>query len=465
LSNSTLFACAPWYSEDAAERIIAAPFLMQINRAENVRGVRFSYNLLTSAFRDHRQINIMPAAAELSPNGALVGLPFAGPNGDPLAQLKATAAAVVAGISPANTADRAKALESHLRDSGDYQYTMQSPVRTPGMDPVEDFVANNPRGHCEYFAGALALMLRSVGIPSRVVVGYRGGDWNVVGSFYQVRQLNAHSWVEAYLPPRPENFSLFDKIVIPELVERARVNGAWMRLDPTTSNAMLVDTAAGSRWGEIQQVVDYLKFVWNNYVVGMDAVKQHESVYQPLAQGSRNLIRKLTTRETWSAWGRAVLESADPRKWTGETLGRALRAMPWFVGGGLAGWLLVRSVRMRRRGMVAASATAKRSCRAAPPVDFYVRLEELLARYRLRRTPEQTQREFVQTACGELAESPATRGVSALPRRVVEAFYRVRFGGRPLDDDERRQVELALSALAAAPVPGASDGDSADGRS
>jgi hypothetical protein len=117
--------------------------------------------------------------------------------------------------------------------------------------------------------------------------------------------------------------------------------------------------------------------------------------------------------------------------------------------------------RRRRRGVVAAPAATGRRI-VAPPVDFYVRLEQVLSRYRLRRTPEQTQREFVQTACGELAESPATRGVASLPRPIVEAFYRVRFGGRPLDDDERREVELALSALAAAPAPGDDDANAAD---
>ena len=67
------------------------------------------------------------------------------------------------------------------------------------IDPIEDFVANNPRGHCEYFAAALALMLRSQGIPARVVLGYRCDEWNGPGKCYQVRQSDAHAWVEAYL--------------------------------------------------------------------------------------------------------------------------------------------------------------------------------------------------------------------------------------------------------------------------
>ena len=67
------------------------------------------------------------------------------------------------------------------------------------IDAIEDFVSNNPRGHCEYFATALALMLRSEGIPSRVVLGYRCDEWDPATQSFQVRQLHAHAWVEAYL--------------------------------------------------------------------------------------------------------------------------------------------------------------------------------------------------------------------------------------------------------------------------
>jgi protein-glutamine gamma-glutamyltransferase len=88
-----------------------------------------------------------------------------------------------------------------------------------------------------------------------------------------------------------------------------------------------------------------------------------------------------------------------------------------------------------------------------PPVDFYVQLEAALKRRNLVRTPEQTPREFVAGVCGELAELPATRGVSHLPRKIVEAFYRVRFGGRLLSESERTEVDQALSRLAAALEP------------
>src|SRR5262249_22235798 len=91
------------------------------------------------------------------------------------------------------------ALESHLRDSGAYTYSLSMAVDDPTIDPVEDFLFNRKRGHCEYFASALALMLRSVQIPSRLVTGFKGADFNSSEQFYEVQQRHAHAWVEAYV--------------------------------------------------------------------------------------------------------------------------------------------------------------------------------------------------------------------------------------------------------------------------
>ncbi len=105
-----------------------------------------------------------------------------------------------AGLAAGDRYGRAKLLE-HTLSSSPFEYTLNRPPPAEGVDPIEDFVVRNQRGHCEYFASALALMLRSQNIPARIVLGFRGGEWNSVGSFYDVRQLHAHAWVEAYLEP------------------------------------------------------------------------------------------------------------------------------------------------------------------------------------------------------------------------------------------------------------------------
>ena len=91
--------------------------------------------------------------------------------------------AAAAGRAHARRGDRGdqrqgRALEIYLRDSGEFGYTLEMNVVDPSLDPVEDFLVNRKEGHCEYFASALALLLRSIDIPARMVNGFKGGDWN-----------------------------------------------------------------------------------------------------------------------------------------------------------------------------------------------------------------------------------------------------------------------------------------------
>jgi hypothetical protein len=264
--------------------------------------------------------------------------------------------------------------------------------------------------------------------------------------------LHAHSWVEAYLPPNsPE---AMQRLTMPELRKWAAENGAWLRLDPTTSNELVLAADTDSSWREVREVVDYVKFLWNNYVVSMDSEQQQTTIYEPVSRFTREWSKKLTSAATWRGWWEGIARNLQPNRWfSAKTGSRARRGISVLVVVGMliTAVVVVRRVRQRRRRAAAGDGRASR--RTAPPVDFYVRLEHILAGRQLKRTPEQTQREFVQSACGELAESAATRGISNLPRRIVEAFYRVRFGGKPLDDVEQHEIETALAALTSALAP------------
>ena len=85
--------------------------------------------------------------------------------------------------------------------------------------------------------------------------------------------------------------------------------------------------------------------------------------------------------------------------------------------------------------------------REIPTIVFYQRLESLLRRHKMVRTASQTPREFAMVVGGQLAESTATQPAMSLPRRVVEAFYRVRFGRQALDNLEAEAVEQAITEL------------------
>lgn len=103
-----------------------------------------------------------------------------------------------------NAYDAASAIETHLRDPQYFQYTLTPPASPPGTWPVVYFLTQSHRGYCQYFASAMGAMLRSLGIPARLVNGYGpgtaapnarpGAKENVVTTS------DAHTWVEAYFP-------------------------------------------------------------------------------------------------------------------------------------------------------------------------------------------------------------------------------------------------------------------------
>jgi hypothetical protein len=313
------------------------------------------------------------------------------------------------------------------------------------MDPIEDFLFNNPRGHCEYFATALTLMLRSQQIPARMVVGYKCDEFNELGGFHQVRQSHAHTWVEAYLDPE----QLED--LPPEMLHGKDhwdwSFGGWLRLDPTPAAG---ETEAGGIFAAFldraKKAVDWLESRWTNYVVEMDRQRQREAIYQPVVRAARDAIRNLR----------------DPQWWRG-----LLEKIGWVLDiteGGAGFWLrlvlllptgllvLVFGVRWLRRLLPRlwarlAGWAIPAAGKDHPRVEFYDRLEALLARHGLVRSAGQTQHEFAAAAGTRIAADTGRPQLAPLPGRVAEAFYQVRFGRLPLDTAEEEAVEHALAEL------------------
>ena len=91
---------------------------------------------------------------------------------------------------------QARAVEEHLRTS--YEYSTSGEAGA-ARDPVARFLLERRSGHCEFFAGAMVVLLRDLGIPARMVGGYSGGTLDPSGRELLVRQANAHTWVEVWL--------------------------------------------------------------------------------------------------------------------------------------------------------------------------------------------------------------------------------------------------------------------------
>lgn len=447
LETNHLFVIAPALPLGRSREIDWSVDREQIFRKDHLRSQRFTYELLTAGLRDHRQPALAPCLRQLNDDEMelLLELPQEGPKGDPLAGLRAQAQQVVASAPPDDPIARARALESHLRDSGQFQYSLQKVQRTPGIDPIEDFVTQHRAGHCEYYASALTLMLRSLKIPARLVVGFKGGELNALGGFYQVRQSNAHAWVEMHLKP--------EEVPNDESVSRlARQHGAWMRLDGTPVSDDDADAAGGS--STFTQLIDYSQYLWANYVMGMDSARQQESIYQPLARAFANTFNWLFDRDAWKRAFDNAAAKFSPLRW----LARQDAWLSWTVATlatllllVLIGMLVMAAYLSLRRFAPRWLSWRRRlqdhSSGYGMQIEFYERFERLLARQRLVRPQTQTPREFAIACGGQLAESTTTQGLAHFPKRIVDAFYRVRFGNRPLDKQECQAVEQALTAL------------------
>ena len=91
-------------------------------------------------------------------------------------------------------------LETWFREAGGFTYDEQPPLPIGGEPPLVDFINNTKRGYCQHYAGAMTLMLRLLGIPARVAVGFTSGRYDEDDKEWVVSDSNAHAWVEVYFP-------------------------------------------------------------------------------------------------------------------------------------------------------------------------------------------------------------------------------------------------------------------------
>jgi len=154
----------------------------------------------------------------------------------------------------------------------EYVYTLQPPAL--GRNSVDDFLFGTRRGFCEHYAGSFALVMRSAGIPARVVTGYQGGEYNRVGNYLIVRQSDAHAWTEIWLDQR-----------------------GWVRVDPTAAVSPSrieqgLDSALSGEdsnfriqnrnpiFGNLLYSWDSLQHGWNDWVLNYDQRKQRDFLKQ-----------------------------------------------------------------------------------------------------------------------------------------------------------------------------------------
>jgi hypothetical protein len=291
-----------------------------------------------------------------------------------------------------NRYDAAKAIEAELRNNFGYSVRM----RASGPDPLSDFLFNIRAGHCEYFSTAMAVMLRTQGVPTRVVNGFLPGEYNEAAGAYTVRQSDAHSWVEVYFPETK----------------------SWITFDPTPAAGRTEPQSAGLA-AQLGKYAEALELMWFQYVVGYDKQEQRS-----LATSLLNRIfyfRRIASEMFVSIKGQATTISTK-----GLFLALGLIAV-------LVTLVMLRVLRLGwRRGLTISRGTRDPEAAA---VEFYQRLMDLLAQRGLSRMSDQTPLEFASNL-----GSPQALTITRL-------YNRVRFGSQKLSAAEQREIDQALLQL------------------
>lgn len=227
----------------------------------------------------------------------------------------------------ATDGQRARFLEDYLR--AHYAYTTELP-RHMTADPVADFLFHRRKGHCEYSASALAVMLRSIGIPARVATGFQSGVYNPFSGWYLVRASDAHSWVEAWLPAK-----------------------GWTTLDPTPPDPNQSGASLSTR---LQLYFDAMQVFWQDWVLSYDLERQLNLAAQ-MEQSSRNFQLKwldgsLSGFTARVKAGFAAAKRHAPRVAPAITLLAAVCLIGPFLW---RRWLILARVRRVQRGEASAS--------------------------------------------------------------------------------------------------------------
>ena len=398
------------------------------------------YEATTSGLVNGRQAELVPARRkEYRP--MLLQLP-----GDGASLPRLTALAEKwkreSGLKPDQHYEIARHFEQQFSSSGQFHYSLQPVERDNSIDAIEDFVSNNPRGHCEYFATALALMLRSQGVPSRVVLGYRCDEWDPQDQSFQVRQLHAHAWVEAFLEPAQIPKSLYNDN------PRRWTYGGWLRLDGTPGDDLGSTAANRTTLGAWEARFHAIQHYWERYIADMDRAKQQESVYEPIRRALREVASRIFSLKApggncSQAPGMAWLDLMQSG-----IMGKLVGAVLLMVIAGtavLSAWLLARLALWGWRRLFGRDGPRSSGARAS--VEFYHRFELLAAQFGLIRRAGQTPREFARAAGAQMARASGRHELSDRAVQVAEAFYRVRFGRQELPAETIESIQKALEDL------------------
>ena len=301
-----------------------------------------------------------------------------------------------------------QAIKRYLRQN--YRYSLDAGTST-SESPVEEFLFRRKTGYCEHYATAMVVMLRTIGIPSRLVTGFLPGEWYDFGNYYSVRQQDAHAWVEVY-------FS----------------RSGWVTFDPTPS---VVGAGPAPLWARVGKLVDSLRLKWDRYVVQYSVRDQ-----MAVVQGLRERSSKARTQAS------EFLTSFI--RWVGSIRTMAVEFVYAYGGmivGGLAacviasGLIVVLAIRGKRKGLWLRTGSSTAEQIAA--VHLYSRMLRFLESRGVHKASGATPLEFARLVTHDW------RDAGRFVKPLTDLYCRVRFGQALLSPEYLKEAEDLLTGLRA----------------
>ncbi len=297
--------------------------------------------------------------------------------------------------------ERAEQIARHLA-APPFVYSLR--MEDPGeAAPLEHFLEVSRSGHCEYYASAMAILLRELGVPTRNVTGFSGAHYNAYGRYWAVRSGDAHAWVEVYLGDE-----------------------GWVSFDPTPPSTA-EPNAADALLAELRAISDAMRARWQEWIVGYDLRSQREL--------ARTLGR-------WLGGGGSPGVARTSAAATDDQ-----RLSPWRTAAILLG-LVALAIAIDRGYRALLRGRARGGERPVDPtmrevVALYRELEREMVRLGTPRAPSATPLEHARALSD--AGAPHAGAVQRITRRYVDA----RFGGARLDDPELAALRAELATLRA----------------
>ena len=275
-----------------------------------------------------------------------------------------------------------------LNHFSDFKYTLKM-ENDPDKTALEHFLFQRKEGHCEYFASAMVILLRSAGVPARLVNGFVGVEWNEWGNYLIIRQNHAHSWVEAFIPEK-----------------------GWMVYDPTPPDPALLNL---SPLNPLAKSMDFLRMSWQRYVIRY-SVHDQVQVMQFFRTNSRDVMQKFKSLLNW------------------ETLRKEARNFSLTILALVLTIILFFAFKRRYGGF-------NFSSRPHLSVILYEDMLRQLRKSGLVKNPSWTVREFLQSISG----IPGFK--YDLVSRITEFYEEHRFSNCPVSPSKEKEIRGLIKSL------------------